>query len=131
MIVGVKVRLSRNVAGAHDLDAVRRAEEITSPFKLPVMLHIGDSIAPLPSILALLKPGDIVTQMYAPQNGILDANGRVLPQVRAAGRRRIVFDIGNGRNAHIRWDVAEKALQQDFPPDTISSDLRRTALGSG
>ena len=26
------------------------------------------------------------------------------------------------RTAHIVWNVAEQALKQDFPPDTISSD---------
>jgi dihydroorotase len=80
----------------------------------------------LPAILELLRPGDIVTHIYAPPpNGMLDANGRVLPQVRDARQRGILFDVGNGRTAHITWDVAERALQQDFLPDTISSDLTK------
>jgi dihydroorotase len=123
-IVGVKARLSRPLAGDHDLDGVRRAHEITRPFGIPVMVHVGDTRSPLPDILALLRPGDIVTHVYAPPpNGILDSNGRVLPQVREARRRGILFDIGNGRNGHITWEVAERALQQDFLPDSISSDL--------
>lgn len=129
VIVGVKARLSRPLAGERDLDAVRRAHEITRPFGIPVMIHIGDTRSPLPEILSLLRPGDIVTHVYAPPpNGILDANGRVLPQVREARRRGILFDIGNGRNGHITWEVAERALQQDFPPDTISSDLNGAGL---
>ena len=129
VIVGVKARLSRPLAGDRDLDAVRRAHEITRPFGIPVMIHIGDTRSPLPEILSLLRPGDIVTHVYAPPpNGILDANGRVLPQVREARRRGILFDIGNGRNGHITWEVAERALQQDFPPDTISSDLNGAGL---
>jgi dihydroorotase len=129
VIVGVKARLSRPLAGERDLDAVRRAHEITRPFGIPVMIHIGDTRSPLHEILSLLRPGDIVTHVYAPPpNGILDANGRVLPQVREARRRGILFDIGNGRNGHITWDVAERALQQDFPPDTISSDLNGAGL---
>ncbi len=47
----------------------------------------------------------------------------MLPEVRAARQRGILFDVGNGRTAHITWDVADRALQQDFLPDTISSDL--------
>jgi len=129
VIVGVKARLSRPLAGERDLDAVRRAHEITRPFGIPVMIHIGDTRSPLPEILSLLRPGDIVTHVYAPPpHGILDANGRVLPQVREARRRGILFDIGNGRNGHITWEVAERALQQDFPPDTISSDLNGAGL---
>jgi len=128
-IVGVKARLSRPLAGDHDLDAVRRAHEITQAFNIPLMVHVGDTRSPLPDILALLRPGDIVTHVYSPPpNGILDSNGRVLPQVREARRRGILFDIGNGRNGHITWDVAERALQQDFLPDSISSDLNGPGL---
>ena len=129
LIVGVKARLSRPLAGDRDLDTVRRAHEVTRPFGIPVMVHIGDTRSPLPDILALLREGDIVTHVYAPPpNGILDNNGRVLPQVREARRRGIRFDIGNGRNGHITWEVADRALQQDFLPDTISSDLNGAGL---
>jgi dihydroorotase len=123
VIVGVKARLSRTVAGANDLEVVRRAQAVVRPFGLPVMIHIGDTVSPLPAILALLKPGDIVTHVYAPPpHGIFDDNGRLLPDVQAARRRGIRFDIGNGRIGHITWDVAERALKQGFLPDTISSD---------
>jgi dihydroorotase len=123
-IVGIKIRLSKNAAGANDLEAVRRARQITAPLGLTVMAHIGQSVSPLPAILDLMGPGDIITHVYAPApNGILDANGRVLAEVRAARARGVLFDIGNGRTAHITWDIAERALAQDFPPDTISSDL--------
>ena len=129
LIVGVKARLSRPLAGDRDLDTVRRAHEVTRPFGIPVMVHIGDTRSPLPDILALLREGDIVTHVYAPPpNGILDSNGRVLQQVRDARRRGILFDIGNGRNGHITWEVADRALQQDFLPDTISSDLNGAGL---
>ena len=124
VIVGIKARLSRNAAGVHDLDAVRRAHAITVPTKLALMVHIGQTVSPLPAILALLRPGDIVTHMYAPPpHGMLDTDGRVLPEVREARARGILFDVGNGRSGHFTWDVAERALQQDFLPDTISSDL--------
>ena len=123
-IVGLKVRLSKNAAAANDLEAVRRARQITAPLGLTVMAHIGQSVSPLPAILDLMGPGDIITHVYAPApNGILDANGKVLSEVRAARKRGILFDIGNGRTAHITWDIAERALAQGFPPDTISSDL--------
>ncbi|HET9219758.1 MAG TPA: amidohydrolase/deacetylase family metallohydrolase [Terriglobia bacterium] len=129
LIVGVKARLSRPLAGDRDLETVRRAHEVTRPFGIPVMVHIGDTRSPLPDILALLREGDIVTHVYAPPpNGILDNNGRVLQQVRDARRRGILFDIGNGRNGHITWEVADRALQQDFLPDTISSDLNGAGL---
>jgi dihydroorotase len=128
-IVGVKARLSQNQAGENDLAAIRRAHEITRPFGIPLMVHIGNTRSPLPDILALLRPGDIVTHVYAPPpHGIFDDNGRLLPQVREARRRGILFDIGHGRVGHITWEIAERALQQGFPPDTISTDLNGASL---
>jgi dihydroorotase len=110
-IIGIKARLSRSAAGEHDLDALRRARSVADPLKVPIMIHMGDTASPLPEILALLRPGDIVTHMYAPApHGILDDSGRVLPQVLQARKRGIRFDIGNGRTAHWTWDVAERDI---------------------
>ena len=123
LIVGVKARLSRMVAGKNDMEALRRAQAITAPLKLPVMIHMGDTVSPLPDLLALLKPGDIVTHLYAPPpHGIFDEAGRILPEVIAARKRGIWFDVGNGRIAHITWALAESGLKQKFLPDTISTD---------
>jgi dihydroorotase len=123
-IVGMKARLSRNIAANHDLEVLRLAVAAASPSGLPIMIHIGDTASPLPEILKLLRPGDIVTHLYAPPpHGIQDDAGHILPEVRAARRRGIRFDFGNGRNEHWSWAVAESALAQGFPPDTISTDL--------
>jgi dihydroorotase len=123
LIVGVKARLSRSVAGKNDMEALRRAQAITAPLKLPVMIHMGDTVSPLPDLLALLKPGDIVTHLYAPPpHGIFDEAGRVLPEVIAARKRGVWFDVGNGRIAHITWALAESGLKEKFLPDTISTD---------
>jgi dihydroorotase len=124
VIIGIKARLSRSVVGERDLEAIDRAHEVTVPLELPLMVHVGQSASTMSSIVRRLRPGDIVTHVYAPPpNGILDDNGRVFPEVLEARKRGILFDIGNGRNGHITWDVAEKAIQQGFLPDSISSDL--------
>jgi len=123
-IVGMKARLSRGIAAGNDMVVLRRAIEVAEAARLPLMIHIGDTASSLPSILAVLRPGDIVTHMYAPTpNTILDAQGRVLAEVRAARKRGIRFDFSNGLNEHWDWHVAEKALAQGFPPDTIATDL--------
>jgi dihydroorotase len=132
VIVGVKARLSNNVAGTNDLEALRRAQEAAAPFDLPVMIHIGQTFSPMRAILALLKRGDIVTHMYAPApNGILDDNGRVLPEVLAARRRGIWFDFGNGVADHFNWDVVERAMKQGFAPDTFSTDWNTQSRTTG
>lgn len=123
-IIGMKARLSRNIAANHDLEVLRLAVEAATPSGIPIMIHIGDTASPLPEILKLLRAGDIVTHLYAPPpHGIQDDAGRILPEVRAARRRGIRFDFGNGRTEHWTWAVAQSALAQGFPPDTISTDL--------
>jgi dihydroorotase len=123
-IVGMKARLSRNIAANHDLEVLRLAVEAATPSGIPIMIHVGDTASPLPELLKILRPGDIVTHLYAPPpHGIQDDAGRILPEVRHARRRGIRFDFGNGRNEHWTWEVAQSALAQGFPPDTISTDL--------
>src|SRR5215470_9790555 len=123
MIAGVKARLSRDVAGANDFEVLRRAQEAASAFNLPVMIHMGQTMSPLPKLLALLKSGDVVTHMFAPPpNSIIDDNGRILPEVTAARRRGVRFDLGNGRTGHLRWDIADRVLKAGFLPDTLSTD---------
>jgi dihydroorotase len=123
VVIGVKARLTQDIAGTNDLEALRRAQVAAAPFGLPVMIHMGQSVSPMRAILALLKRGDIVTHMYAPPpNGILDGEGRLLPDATAARRRGIIFDLGNGGNGHLRWDVVERATEQGFWPDTLSTD---------
>ena len=123
MIAGVKARLSRDVAGPNDFEVLRRAQEVASSFNLPVMIHMGQTVSPLPRLIALLKPGDVVTHMFAPPpNSIIDDAGHILPEVMAARRRGVHFDVGNGRTGHLRWDVAESVLKAGFLPDTFSTD---------
>jgi dihydroorotase len=123
MIAGVKARLSRDVAGPNDYEVLRRSQEVASSFHLPVMIHMGQTLSPLPKLLALLKPGDIVTHMFAPPpNSIIDEAGHILPEVTAARRRGVRFDLGNGRTGHLRWDIAESVLKAGFLPDTFSTD---------
>jgi dihydroorotase len=132
VVVGVKARLSDNVAGANDLEALRRAQEVATAFDLPVMIHIGQNYSPLRSLLALLKRGDIVTHIYAPgKNGILDEKGTLLPEVMAARRRGVVFDFGNGVSDHFDWDTVEKATKQGLWPDTFSTDWNTASKTSG
>jgi dihydroorotase len=132
VVVGVKARLSENVAGTNDIEGLRRAQEAASAFNLPVMIHIGQSVSPMRSILALLKRGDIVTHMYSPPpNGILDDQGRLFPEVAAARRRGVIFDFGNGVSGHFNWDMVERATKQGFWPDTLSTDWSPTSRTTG
>jgi dihydroorotase len=132
VVVGIKARLSENVAGPNDLEALRRAQQVATSFNLPVMIHVGQNYSPLRSILALLKRGDIITHIYAPgKNGILDEKGILSPDVMAAHRRGVIFDFGNGVSDHFDWETVEKATKQGLWPDTFSTDWNTSSKTSG
>jgi len=131
-IVGVKARLSQNVAGTNDYEVLRRAQEVARAFDLPVMIHMGQTVSPLPKLLSLLKRGDVVTHMFAPPpNSIIDERGHMLPDVLNARQRGIWFDVGNGVNGHMRWDIVDAVMKERFWPDTISTDWNTTSRTTG
>ena len=104
-------------------EVLRRAQEVASAFGLPVMIHMGQTISSLAKLFPLLKRGDIVTHMFAPPpNSIVDDRGRILPEVLAARKRGVWFDVGNGQTGHLRWDIVERVMKAGFWPDTFSTD---------
>jgi dihydroorotase len=131
-IAGVKARLSRDVAGENDYEVLRRTQEVATSFGLPVMIHMGQTITPIPKLFALLKRGDIVTHMFAPPpNSIIDDSGHILPEVLAARRRGVWFDVGNGQKGHMRWDTIAAIMKAGFWPDTFSTDWNTNAHETG
>lgn len=125
VILGVKIRLSKNVAGENDLRALGLAREAADAVGLPLMVHIGNTYSPLPKILAMLKTGDLVTHCYTGrEGGILDERDRVLPDVRRAIENGILLDVGHGAGS-FAFRTAEKAFAQGVLPGTISSDLHQ------
>jgi dihydroorotase len=132
IIAGVKARLSRDVAGENDYEVLRRAQEVASSFGLPVMIHMGQTISPIPRLFDLLKRGDIVTHMFAPPpNSIIDDSGHILPAVLAARRRGVWFDVANGQTGHLRWDTVEAIMKTGFWPDTFSTDWNTNSPQTG
>jgi dihydroorotase len=132
IIVGVKARLSANVTGPNDVEVLKRAQIVATSFNLPVMIHMGQSASPLPALVNQLKAGDIVTHLFAPPpNAIIDDQGRILPEVLAARRRGVWFDVGNGLGGHLRWDTVEAILKAGFWPDSISTDWHLTSKKTG
>jgi dihydroorotase len=131
-IVGVKARLSRDVAGENDYEVLRRAQEVATAFNLPVMIHMGQTVSPLPKLVDLLKRGDIVTHLFAPPpNSIIDDSGHILPEVLAARRRGVWFDVGNGQIGHMRWDTITAIMKAGFWPDTFSTDWASNSHETG
>jgi dihydroorotase len=131
-IVGVKARLSRDVVGTNDVEVLRRAQEVATSFNLPLMIHIGQTASSMGKLVDLLKRGDIVTHLFAPPpNAIVDDGGHILPEVLAARRRGVWFDIGNGQTGHMRWDTIAAIMKAGFWPDTFSTDWNTNSKTTG
>ena len=125
-VIGVKTRLTKGTT-ADDVEVLRRAQEVASSFDLPVMVHMGQTATPMSTLAGALKPGDIVTHMFAPPpSSIIDDDG-ILPEVLAARRRGVWFDVANGRTGHLRWDIFDQIIETGFWPDTISTDGNTTS----
>jgi dihydroorotase len=123
VIAGVKLRAGHQMVGADPRPALALALEAADALRLPLMVHVIDMGMPLPELLDRMRAGDVVTHCFHGNEGsLLNENGRVWPEARAARERGILFDVGHGSGS-FTWRVARAALEQGFPPDTISSDI--------
>ncbi|MDP6778306.1 MAG: amidohydrolase/deacetylase family metallohydrolase [Candidatus Latescibacteria bacterium] len=77
-------------------------------------------------LLERLGPGDMHTHMYGRHNSLLDEDDKVNDYVWAARERGVIFDTGHGSGSFL-FRNAKPALDQGFPPDTISTDLHQNS----
>jgi dihydroorotase len=123
LIVGIKVRNQREVVGDAGVEPLRRAVRAAEAIGGRVMIHCTNPPVPMGELLALLRPGDVVSHfLHGRGHGMLDEKGDVRREVRQARERGVLFDVAHGR-MHVKWNVARAAVSQGFHPDTISSDL--------
>lgn len=132
LAIGVKLRYGPGLVWEYTTGPVKLARRTAAMAGVPLMIHITDSPIPLPDILAEMAPGDIVTHCYHGRaNGIMGEEKQfVLKEVVEAQRHGIIFDCAHGRN-HFNFRMIEKALDQGFLPDTISTDLTLTSATRG
>ncbi len=122
-IRGIKVFATSKMVGPWSLDALKAARQVADKVGLPIAVHVSVAPPPLEEVLCHLTAGDMITHSYTVYDqGILDERGRLRPVVLEARRRGVLFDLGHGAGS-FNLDVARRALAQDFPPDTISTDL--------
>jgi dihydroorotase len=132
LAIGVKLRYGPGLVWEYTTEPVKLARRTAKTAGVPLMIHITDSPIPLPEILAEMAPGDIVTHCYHGRaNGIMGEEKQfILKEVVEAQRHGIVFDCAHGRN-HFSFPMIERALDQGFLPDTISTDLTFTSATKG
>lgn len=132
VIVGVKL--------AHfygfDWTPTERAVEAGMQADIPVMIDFGGSEPELSLetlFMEKLRPGDIFTHAYAHVKGrtpVVNAQGKVEAFAHAAQKKGIIFDVGHGGGSFL-FEQAVPAMQQQFKPNTVSTDLHTGSMNGG
>ena len=121
--VGIKVRLHKKSIGENSRAALRLAIKAGEATRTPIMVHVGDTAISMSEIADTLRPSDIITHCYTPQRpSIIDEKGKLLPEVRQAKDRGVIFDVGHA-SGHFDFELVGRAMGEGLLPDVISSDL--------
>lgn len=120
-----------NAIGDYGPGTLKLTKGLAQILGLPLYMHIGEFQLQNPEFLLapeafrIAESGDMITHLYHGNLGkVIDEKGKVLPVVREAERRGVIFDLGFG-GYNFSWKVAETAFAQDLVPHTISSDLQQ------
>ena len=128
LIHGIKARMVSPALEIMGMEMPRLAKRAAREAGITLMVHIGDTekrydpkvIHPL---LSLLEPGDILTHYFTPNpGGVLDGNGKLVPEAREASARGVWFDTAHGR-MNFSFDVGRRIIDQGLMPHCISTDL--------
>lgn len=128
VIVGIKVRVGRNSSGDQGTAPLNIALQVAEETGLPLMAHIDEPPPSYEEVLAMLRPGDVLTHAFRPfPNSPVTAQGAVKPALRDARARGVLFDIGHGKGS-FAFKTARAMLAGGFLPDTISSDVHQLCI---
>lgn len=128
LIVGIKVRVGRHASGDQGAAPLDIALQVADEVGMPLMCHIDHPPPSYEEVLAMLRPGDVLTHCFRPfPNAPCTAQGTVKRAVREARERGVLFDIGHGMGS-FSFKTARAMLAQGFAPDTISSDVHQLCI---
>lgn len=121
--VGIKIRLHKKAVGDNGREALRLAVRSGMACSAPVMVHVGNTSISMEEIVDTLRPGDVVTHCYTPQQpAVVEPSGHLRAAVRNAHERGVLFDVGHA-NGHFDFKLVHNAMSDGLLPDIISSDL--------
>lgn len=124
----LKLRNSLGIVAPGDEGPLQAMVALGEELGVPAVVHMTNPAISCQRAAQILRPGDVFCHMYQGQGDtILDAGGKVKPEIWEARRRGVLFDACNG-NANFSFRVAEAAIEQGFLPDIISSDLTPMSL---
>ncbi len=128
LILGIKARIDCNTTRGVGIVPLERARELADRVGLPLMTHIGNGPPSIDDVLALLRPGDILTHCCTGGDmRVLGDDGRVLPELLRLHEAGVVLDVGHGTGS-FAYATAEAMLAQGLKPDVISSDIHQMAI---
>lgn len=128
LILGIKVRIDRNTVQANGLEPLRRARQVADECALPLMVHIGIGPPEIADVLALMRPGDILTHCCTGQSmRVIDADGTLLEAARRAWAAGVIMDLGHGAGS-FSFASAEAFARAGHWPDVISSDIHQISI---
>ena len=128
LVLGIKVRIDRNTIGTNGLEPLRRARQAADATALPLMVHIGIGPPEIQDVLALMRPGDILTHCFTGQSmRIVDSTGQIHAAARRAWDAGVVMDIGHGAGS-FSFETAEALMSAGYRPDVISSDIHQLSI---
>jgi predicted amidohydrolase len=105
------------------LEPLKAAVKAADRIGCPVVVHVTDPPCSLDKIADELRPKDVFCHVYQGTGfTIIGEDGKVLPGIKAARKREVIFDAANGKG-HFSFAVARAAIADGFLPDVISTDL--------
>ena len=128
VISGVKARMVSPALEIMGMEMPKIAKRAAVEAGVPLMVHIGDTekrydANVIRELLPILDKGDIVTHYFtANPGGVLDSDGKLVPEAKEAHDRGVWLDTAHGR-ANFSFDVGQKVLDQGVLPHCISTDL--------
>lgn len=122
IIVGLKARASASVVKENGIKPIAEGKKIASELEVPLVVHIGNAPPKIEEVLELLGKGDIATHCYNNKVNGLVREGKVIPEVREAIKRGVLFDIGHGSES-FSLDTAEVGIKEGFEANIISTDI--------
>ena len=128
LIKGIKARMVSPALEIFGMEMPRLAKRAARESGVPLMVHIGDTTKRydpnvIRELLPLLEPGDIVTHLFtANPGGVLDANGKLVPEAKELAARGVWLDTAHGR-MNFGFNVGRRVLDQGLTPHCISTDL--------
>jgi dihydroorotase len=128
LIHGIKARMVSPALEILGIEMPRLAKRAARESGIKLMVHIGDTEkrydpTVIRRLLPMLEKGDILTHYFtANPGGVLDGNGRLVPEAWEAAKTGVWFDTAHGQ-MNFSFDIGRRIIDQGLLPHCISTDL--------